>query len=892
MSTLPADRGPPNSVPSAVAGAATPQSRRPNRRGRGRRNNSPHPDDSNVGTGQSPVSAPETPANRGRHRNRRPRQERPRAAGGESGQLPPHLATESQGDVSAAESAGSHTQPRRGGGSGGGRGNRNSNRGGTQTGRGGRRQHFGARLTEGSSKSAAPASEPAPPPPTSGDLTSRLIYSLTHKHDAVDCPICFNPVHPAQPIWSCAPPPTSIGDAPATCCWTIFHMKCIKEWARKSVEATREAYRARNVDLPGEWRCPGCQTKRTVIPQAYACFCARVTNPAPSQLSTPHSCGEPCARVRRECEHACPMACHPGPCPPCLCYCGKHEKEMPCGAGVSRECRVEGEGAWEGALLNTLTIDIGYSIAVNTNAKNLVTLLRRLLPFVRSHPPSSRHALAPKLPFRLSESLASILFLLALNRVAKFIRSADMPALNSCRCGETTSQVPCNELAGGQQIICQKTCKALRGCGRHVCNRVCCPLAGTAGKSKGKRKVDLGATGDIMDDDPEGWHTCDLICNKKLSCGNHNCMLPDHRGPCPRCLQSSFEELICPCNRTIIEPPVPCGTRMNCTYPCIEPPPPCGHPRTPHTCHAAEEGISCGMSDARKNARHAAPLAGSRLTVDIILATELAILETAGPVLRFAESLEKNVGILALFPVMHLLLVHQSMPYLVQRLAEALGISESGRSSNHNQVTWSPELVAFSRVPANQSFIKNMEKALADFVSGDKKAHVLPHMPEVRRKIVMEVAEVYRITTQLVDEEPRRSIQLIRRIDSRIPVPLLSQASVPTPSRLGSLGDLRKPAIVTKPTTPGGPVASAWRSGASGVSDPNLNVAPRSMAASPGPPTSGNMPIGSSTTVWARPNLGPVARTSVPPQTSRVATETLARAVETREDIPANWEDE
>jgi transcriptional repressor NF-X1 len=80
-----------------------------------------------------------------------------------------------------------------------------------------------------------------------------------------------------------------------------------------------------------------------------------------------------------------------------------------------------------------------------------------------------------------------------------------------CRCGETVSQVPCNELDDGQQILCQKTCKALRGCGRHVCNRVCCPLAGAASKAKGKKRVDLGAAGDAVDDDPEGWHTCDLV---------------------------------------------------------------------------------------------------------------------------------------------------------------------------------------------------------------------------------------------------------------------------------------------------------------------------------------------------------------------------------------------
>ncbi|ELU44260.1 shuttle craft protein [Rhizoctonia solani AG-1 IA] len=733
------------------------------------------------------------------------------------------------------------------------------------------------------------------------------------------------------------------------------------QWARKSVEATREAYRARNVDLPGEWRCPGCQTKRTVIPQAYACFCARVTNPAPSQLSTPHSCGEPCARVRRECEHACPMACHPGPCPPCLsslngsatvptlscgqpcgrllgcekhtcqvechpgpctpcqvvdlaqCYCGKHEKEMPCGAGVSRECRVDGEGPCHPPSKTPSICPLSPSLVTTCPCTKTPLLVERIT-CVDPIPTCSQSC--GKIHSECGHACTKVCH-------TGSCPPCTLPISVKCRCGETTSQVPCNELAGGQQILCQKTCKALRGCGRHVCNRVCCPLAGTAGKSKGKRKVDHGATGDTADDDPEGWHTCDLICNKKLSCGNHNCMLPDHRGPCPRCLQSSFEELICPCNRTIIEPPVPCGTRMNCTYPCIEPPPPCGHPRTPHTCHAAEEGSSCppcphltnrqcdcGKSLVRnvrcsqERTSCGAPC-GKPLDCGYHSCDRTCHIGDCGSCAQVCGKPRKKCGhpcpvpchapstcpSIDAVPCPEVITVTCGCGRITQpapcgasrilkcqdaclvakrnvRLAEALGISESGRSSNHNQVTWSPELVGFSRAPANQSFIKNMEK------------------------IVMEVAEVYRITTQLVDEEPRRSIQLIRRIDSRIPAPLLSQASVPTPSRLGSLGDLRKPAVVTKPTTPGGPVASAWRSGASGVSDPNLNVAPRSMAASPGPPTSGNMPIGSSATVWARPNPGPVARTSVPPQTSRVATETLAQAVETREDIPANWEDE
>ncbi|CAE6471923.1 unnamed protein product [Rhizoctonia solani] len=746
MSALPADRGPPNSASLATAEAPAPRSRRPNRRGRGRRNNSPRPEDLNDGTGQAPVSSSSAPRGRGRNRNRPSHREGPGTVGGEVHQLPPHLTTESQGDISATESTGSHGQPRRG--RGGGRGNRNAGRGTQAPGRGGRRQHFGARLTEGGPQSAAPSSEPLPPPPTSGDLTSRLIYSLSHKHDAVDCPICFNPVHPAQPIWSCGPPPTPVGDAPATCCWTIFHMKCIKEWARKSVEATREAYRARNVDLPGEWRCPGCQTKRAVVPQTYMCFCGRATNPAPSQLSTPHSCGEPCARVRKECEHACPLACHPGPCPPCL-------KDWEPGRGDG----------------NVKTFAIGTLIAANINAKSPVTHPRKLLLSARSHPPSLRHARVRKPPCPLNAPHVPTPFLLVLSHAARFTPSVDMHALS---------------------VTAAKVLYATSGALKNAHHAVL--LAGNHSTAGTIHAIELAMLV-IVDharrfvESPE----------KNAFYSGHPCPVPCHApSACP-----SIDAVACP---AVITVTCACGR--------ITQPAPCGASRV----------LKC--QDACLIAK-------------------------------------RNV-----------------------RLADALGISESGRSSSHNQVTWNPNLIAFARAPANQPFVKNMEKALADFVTGDKKAHVLPYMPEVRRKIVTEVAEVYRITTQLVDEEPRRSVQLIRRIDSRVPAPLLSQASASTPSRLGSLGDLRKPATVVKPASPGGSSAattSAWRSGT-----------PSSAALNSGSPTPGNLPPGSSVTPWARPNVASTVRTPIPPTASRVTPSPLERVHmgEIREDVPANWEDE
>ena len=169
-----------------------------------------------------------------------------------------------------------------------------------------------------------------------------------------------------------------------------------------------------------------------------------------------------------------------------------------------------------------------------------------------------------------------------------------------CRCGATTQDVECHSDRDGThtEILCDRPCPALRSCGKHQCNRVCCPLASFAGiKGKGKKRAEEDAL------DEHGWHICDLVCGKPLSCGNHTCEERDHRGPCPPCLRSSFEEVnlpscfppdhhvdcdpqrFCHCSRTVLEPPIPCGTRIFCSFPCDRPPPPCGHLKHPHLCH-------------------------------------------------------------------------------------------------------------------------------------------------------------------------------------------------------------------------------------------------------------------------------------------------------------------
>lgn len=56
-------------------------------------------------------------------------------------------------------------------------------------------------------------------------------------------------------------------------------------------------------------------------------------------------------------------------------------------------------------------------------------------------------------------------------------------------------------------------------------------------------------------------------------------------------MRAFFYKLVCTCGLTVYDPPIPCGTVMQCSYPCLRPAPPCGHPTTPHTCH--EDTVSC-----------------------------------------------------------------------------------------------------------------------------------------------------------------------------------------------------------------------------------------------------------------------------------------------------------
>ncbi|KAF4616864.1 hypothetical protein D9613_008216 [Agrocybe pediades] len=162
-------------------------------------------------------------------------------------------------------------------------------------------------------------------------------------------------------------------------------------------------------------------------------------------------------------------------------------------------------------------------------------------------------------------------------------------------------------------------------------------------------------------------------------------------------------------------------------------------------------------------------------------------------------------------------------------LAEALGISKDGNgTSEKGGVVYNEELVAFGR--ANAKFVGVVERAFADFITSEKRTQVLPHMPPDRRKFVHDLAAVYRMDTQMVDQEPHRSVQLLRRVDTRIPTPVLSVYLSTVASQgqasLGRLADFRAvkaAAGAAGAAGVGGPSAgasasSSWRSGSAKLS--------------------------------------------------------------------------
>lgn len=494
------------------------------------------------------------------------------------------------------------------------------------------------------------------------DLASRIHEDISN--GLYECAICSDEITRKSKIWSCKT------------CWTVFHIHCVKKWA-KNEGSTQARAEAQNGDMPParQWRCPGCNLPKDDLPTTYSCWCGKETEPRNIPGIPPHSCAQSCGRERltpKPCPHPCDLLCHSGPCPPCRangleqsCFCGgksrskrcldtdyengwscgdpcgdpmpncDHICDRPCHEGLCGSCNVEVEskcycGKTEKAMKCYDTAEEKMSMGENGD---WIGSHECGLPCERKfdcnfhacrrsicHPQDLHPAHCPFSPDSVSHcpcgktALTSLLeeprtsCLDAVPRCAKICEKnlpcghlcqqrchtdECAPCLQKteikCRCGRIGSVTVCHQ-GNVEPPQCSRVCRVTLNCGRHECGDRCCQGEKRAAERQAtKRKLrPLGASG-VIDEGFEAEHICTRVCGRPLKCGSHSCGNLCHKGPCLSCREAIFDEISCNCGRTVLHPPLPCGTPIPpCRHPCRRPTS-CGHPAIAHSCHTDEE---------------------------------------------------------------------------------------------------------------------------------------------------------------------------------------------------------------------------------------------------------------------------------------------------------------
>ncbi|KAG5391747.1 hypothetical protein IGI04_021710 [Brassica rapa subsp. trilocularis] len=367
----------------------------------------------------------------------------------------------------------------------------------------------------------------------------QLVQEIQEKlvKSSIECMICYDKVGRAANIWSCSS------------CYSIFHMHCIKKWARAptSIDLLAEKNQGDN------WRCPGCQSVQLTSSReiCYRCFCGKRKDPPADPYLTPHSCGEPCGKpLEKElfagaettsedlCPHICVLQCHPGPCPPCKAF--APPRSCPCGKKT-----------------------------VHTRCSERRSLLvcgqrcEKLLNCGRHQCEKTCHV-GPCDPCQVLVNA-------------------------TCFCKKKVETVICGDMnvkgelkAEDGVYSCNLNCGKPLGCGNHFCSEVChpgpcgdCDLL--PGRVKtcycGKTRLEEQTRQSCLDPIP----SCSNICSKLLPCGLHTCNEVCHSGDCPPCLVQVNQKCRCGSTSRTVECYIttssetdkfvcskPCGRKKNC----------------------------------------------------------------------------------------------------------------------------------------------------------------------------------------------------------------------------------------------------------------------------------------------------------------------------------------
>lgn len=409
-----------------------------------------------------------------------------------------------------------------------------------------------------------------------------------------------------------------------------------------------------------------------------------------------------------------------------------------------------------------------------------------------------------------------------------------------CHCGSSRVSTTCQDMQLGLQPSCERVCKASLSCARHICMNRCCSghqasQARIARRPKARQAAQLAARYEEI----EAEHLCTKSCGRALSCGNHSCGVLCHSGPCPSCLVASFDDLTCHCGRTSIPAPVACGTvPPACKYLCTRAPA-CGHPSVPHNCHLDDEAcprcpylvekscmcgkqrvknqscwqtsVSCGQicdtplscGSHRCLKRCHLPEECESPCRQVCGKTRLGCGHPCKETCHTAACPEDpdhpcKASIMAVCACGNTKMAvrcnsqdadatNQANRFLKctdfcaitarnKKLSAALGVPATDPLKPVSSAVYEESTLAYYR--DNRIWCSTIEQAFRTFLSSpDRVKNFKPMRAELRR-FVHELAEVHGMTSESMDEEPKRSVQIQKTANTAPPQKSLAQSSL------------------------------------------------------------------------------------------------------------------
>jgi transcriptional repressor NF-X1 len=118
--------------------------------------------------------------------------------------------------------------------------------------------------------------KPQAPKSSAADIATRTHEDIDNGH--YECAICTEEIRRhARGVWSCRT------------CWTVFHLGCIKKWStNEGSAAARQQAQDGELPPPRQWRCPGCNLPKDVLPKNFHCWCEKELDPKSPSLAARH----------------------------------------------------------------------------------------------------------------------------------------------------------------------------------------------------------------------------------------------------------------------------------------------------------------------------------------------------------------------------------------------------------------------------------------------------------------------------------------------------------------------------------------------------------------------------------------------------------------------------